>query len=93
MRMKPANTFARCALQAALPFVVYIGFSRAVGLVYPLVDWFMLVLCAALPLLDRRVRTAMSLLTDREGMIENLLFGLGEPVIGPIHKFRCWACC
>lgn len=37
---------------------------------------------------DRRVRQAMTLLTDRQGMIENLLFGLGEPVIGPIHKFR-----
>lgn len=37
---------------------------------------------------DRRVRRAMTMLTDRQGMIENLLFGLGEPVIGPIHKFR-----
>ena len=37
---------------------------------------------------DRRVRQAMSLLTDRQSMIDNLLFGLGEPVAGPIHKFR-----
>jgi peptide/nickel transport system substrate-binding protein len=37
---------------------------------------------------DKRVRQALTLLTDRQGMIENLLFGLGEPVVGPIHKFR-----
>lgn len=37
---------------------------------------------------DKRVRRAMTLLTDREGMIANLLFGLAEPVVGPIHKFR-----
>ena len=37
---------------------------------------------------DRRVRQAMSFLTDRQSMIDNLLFGLGEPVAGPIHKFR-----
>ena len=37
---------------------------------------------------DRRVRQAMSCLTDRQGMIGNLLFGLGESVAGPIHKFR-----
>ena len=37
---------------------------------------------------DRRVRQAMTYLTDKEGMIENLLFGLGEPVLGPINKFR-----
>lgn len=37
---------------------------------------------------DPRVRQAMTYLTDREGMIENLLFGLAEPVEGPIHKFR-----
>lgn len=37
---------------------------------------------------DRRVRQAMTLLTDRESMIRNLLFGLGETVVGPIHKFR-----
>ena len=37
---------------------------------------------------DSRVRQAMSCLTDRQSMIDNLLFGLGEPVAGPIHKFR-----
>ena len=37
---------------------------------------------------DPRVRRALTMLTDRQGMIDNLLFGLGEPVIGPIHKFR-----
>ena len=37
---------------------------------------------------DQRVRQAMTHLTDREGMVANLLFGLGEPVEGPIHKFR-----
>lgn len=37
---------------------------------------------------DRRVRLAMSHLTDTESMIENLLFGLAEPVAGPIHRFR-----
>lgn len=37
---------------------------------------------------DRRVRQAMTCLTDRESMIRNLLFGLGETVVGPIHKFR-----
>ena len=37
---------------------------------------------------DRQVRLAMTYLTDRESMVENLLFGLGEPVEGPIHKFR-----
>lgn len=37
---------------------------------------------------DRRVRTAMTHLTDREGMVRNLLFGLAETVESPIHKFR-----
>ena len=37
---------------------------------------------------DRRVRQAMTHVTDKEGMVENLLFGLGVPVEGPIHKFR-----
>ncbi len=37
---------------------------------------------------DRQVRTAMTHLLDREGMVKNLLFGLGETVEGPIHKFR-----
>jgi len=37
---------------------------------------------------DRQVRQAMTYLTDKEGMVENLLFGLGEPVLGPINKFR-----
>ena len=37
---------------------------------------------------DRQVRLAMTHLTDKESMVENLLFGLGEPVEGPIHKFR-----
>jgi peptide/nickel transport system substrate-binding protein len=37
---------------------------------------------------DKRVRRAMTHLTDRDGMIQNLLFGLGEPVEGPIDVFR-----
>ncbi|MEW6752605.1 MAG: peptide-binding protein [Candidatus Latescibacterota bacterium] len=37
---------------------------------------------------DPVVRKAMTMLTDREGMIANLLFGLAESVVGPIHKFR-----
>ncbi len=37
---------------------------------------------------DRRVRQAMTHLTDREGMVRNLLFGLAETVESPIHKFR-----
>ncbi len=37
---------------------------------------------------DKRVRQAMTYLTDREGMVENIMFGLAEAVEGPIHKFR-----
>ena len=37
---------------------------------------------------DARVRQAMSHIINRREMIENLLFGLGEPVDGPIHPFR-----
>jgi peptide/nickel transport system substrate-binding protein len=37
---------------------------------------------------DRRVRQAMTHLTDRQSMVENLLFGLAETVEGPISKFR-----
>lgn len=37
---------------------------------------------------DRRVRQAMTMLVDKDSMIDNLLFGLAEPVLGPIHKFR-----
>ncbi|MDE2812411.1 MAG: peptide-binding protein, partial [Gemmatimonadota bacterium] len=37
---------------------------------------------------DKRVRQAMTYLTDREGMVENIMFGLAETVEGPIHKFR-----
>ena len=37
---------------------------------------------------DRRVRKAMSHLTNRESMVQNLLFGLAETVEGPIHPFR-----
>ena len=37
---------------------------------------------------DKRVRQAMTHLTDREGMVENIMFGLAETVEGPIHKFR-----
>jgi peptide/nickel transport system substrate-binding protein len=37
---------------------------------------------------DKRVRQAMTHLTPRQSMVENLLFGLGEPVESPIHKFR-----
>ena len=37
---------------------------------------------------DKRVRQAMTHLTDRQSMVENLLFGLAETVEGPISKFR-----
>ncbi len=37
---------------------------------------------------DKRVRKAMTYLTDREGMVENIMFGLAETVEGPINKFR-----
>lgn len=37
---------------------------------------------------DKRVRQAMTHFTDREGMVQNLLFGLAETVESPIHKFR-----
>ena len=37
---------------------------------------------------DKQVRQAMTYLTDREGMVENIMFGLAETVEGPIHKFR-----
>lgn len=37
---------------------------------------------------DVQVRRAMSHLMNRREMIDNLLFGLGEPVDGPIHPFR-----
>jgi peptide/nickel transport system substrate-binding protein len=37
---------------------------------------------------DRRVRQAMSHMTPRVQLVDNLLFGLGETVEGPIHKFR-----
>ncbi len=37
---------------------------------------------------DRRVRQAMTHLTDRQSMVENLLFGLAETVEGPISNFR-----
>ncbi len=37
---------------------------------------------------DKRVRRAMTLLTDREGMVKNLLFGLGEVIVGPVHRTR-----
>ena len=37
---------------------------------------------------DRRVRRAMTYLTNKEEMVANLLFGLGEPVLSSIHKFR-----
>ena len=37
---------------------------------------------------DVRVRQAMTHLTDRDGMVANLLFGLAETVEGPISNFR-----
>ena len=37
---------------------------------------------------DKRVRKAMTYLTDRESMVVNLMFGLAETVESPIHKFR-----
>lgn len=40
------------------------------------------------PFNDKKVRQAMTYLTNRESMVRNLLFGLAETVEGPIHKFR-----
>lgn len=37
---------------------------------------------------DKKVRKALTHLTNRRSLVQNLLFGLGEPVEGPIHKFR-----
>ena len=37
---------------------------------------------------DKLVRQAMTYLTDREGMVENIMLGLAETVEGPINKFR-----
>jgi len=37
---------------------------------------------------DKRVRQAVTMLTNREEMIRSLLFGLGETIESPIHKFR-----
>jgi peptide/nickel transport system substrate-binding protein len=37
---------------------------------------------------DKRVRQAMTYLTDRKQMVKSLLFGLGEVVNGPIFFFR-----
>jgi len=37
---------------------------------------------------DKRVRQAMTYLTDRKQMVKTLLFGLGEVVNGPIFFFR-----
>ncbi len=37
---------------------------------------------------DKKVRQAMTYLTDRESMVENIMFGLAETVEGPINKFR-----
>ncbi len=37
---------------------------------------------------DKRIRKAMTLMTDREGLVRNLLFGLGEIIVGPVHRTR-----
>ena len=37
---------------------------------------------------DKRVRKAMTYLTDRKQIVESVLFGLGEVVEGPIYFFR-----
>lgn len=37
---------------------------------------------------DQRTRQALSHLTPRQEMIDNLLYGLGMPVNGPVHAFR-----
>jgi peptide/nickel transport system substrate-binding protein len=37
---------------------------------------------------DKRVRQAMTYLTDRSQMVKTLLFGLGQVVDGPIYFFR-----
>jgi peptide/nickel transport system substrate-binding protein len=37
---------------------------------------------------DKAVRQAMTMLTNRESLVKNLLFGLGETIESPIHKFR-----
>ncbi|EEG76737.1 peptide-binding protein [Dethiobacter alkaliphilus] len=33
---------------------------------------------------DKKVRTALSMLLDKEGLVENLLLGYGEPLHGPL---------
>lgn len=37
---------------------------------------------------DKKVRRAMTMLTDREAMVKTILFGLGEVINGPIYLFR-----
>jgi peptide/nickel transport system substrate-binding protein len=37
---------------------------------------------------DRRVRTAMTLLINRQQIVESVLFGLGQVVDSPIYRFR-----
>jgi peptide/nickel transport system substrate-binding protein len=37
---------------------------------------------------DKKVRKALTHLTNRGSLVKNLLFGLGEAVESPIHKFR-----
>jgi peptide/nickel transport system substrate-binding protein len=36
---------------------------------------------------DRRVRTAMAMLIDRDKILDKLMFGLGEPITGPFYLF------
>ncbi|MBI5136532.1 MAG: hypothetical protein HZA24_04240 [Nitrospirae bacterium] len=37
---------------------------------------------------DARVRRAMTMLSDRHGMVDTILHGLGQVVDGPIYRFR-----
>ena len=37
---------------------------------------------------DKRARRAMTLMTNRGSMVRNLLFGLGEVIVGPVHRTR-----
>jgi len=37
---------------------------------------------------DRKVRRAMTMLADRQGMVDTILFGLGTVVDSPIYRFR-----
>ncbi|MBP6665151.1 MAG: hypothetical protein KA168_07680 [Chitinophagales bacterium] len=39
-------------------------------------------------LTDKRVRRALAHLMDKREIVENLLYGLGQPIVGPIHPTK-----